>query len=473
MAGAIRHGEYRFWGPYLTEKKGREGNRAKKYWAGKILFARDGETRRQSRTRSFRTETKTDANDAAAAWLAEVQAELDEKSRLRTTKLDVPGLIESLIASDETTNADIQASTISDYRKSVRYLRMGLGGRGFEGIAPRELKSEQVEEWRDWLLAQGKTIRNADGTTTSAPLGYITVRKAQTCLKHYLGVARRKHYISSNPCIDVTLARAPKMQLDANGNTVNDDNRGDALDGDERTRLANMLHAVRPEGYSVAIAIAVYAGLRRSEIVALQWRDLDFDLGTIHVEHALGEAKKGTLQAGPAGSAGKRPIPHSTYLKTPKSAAGVREVPMLDDLGEYLAMWRDRCETKCGEVGLTLSLDAYVCGDPLTGEHASMRNISTRVRGFMDMFEFRNMDGTRPTLHDLRRTFRGWLEDEMHVSERALEAYMGHTPSGVKKNYGVFDFDGYREVIRAKAEEHPIRTTDTITTPTGAIWQVW
>jgi len=91
----------------------------------------------------------------------------------------------------------------------------------------------------------------------------------------------------------------------------------------------------------------------------------------------------------------------------------------------------------------------------------------------MDMFDVKNMDGTRPTLHDLRRAFRGWLEDEMEVSDRALKAYMGHTPTDVtSRNYGAFDYEGYRERVKAKAKAHPIRVTDTITTPTGKVWQI-
>ena len=472
MAGATRHSEYKFWGPYLTEKKYKEGNRTKTYWAGKILFAREGETKRQSRTRSFRTATKTDANIAAAAWLEELKAEIEKSERLRKTELDVPTLVESFIDSDERTNPSIQASTVRDYRKSAKYLHVGLDGHGFEGIAPQDLTSRQVEEWRDWLLTSGKTVRNEDGTTSTAPLGYVTVRKAQACLKHYLKVAQSKRYIDSNPCDDVKLAEPPKMQLDAYGNTQTDADSLNAPDAKERTRIVNMVYAVRPEGYAAAIVLATYAGLRRSEIAALRWRDLDFERGAIHVERALGETKKGTLQAGPVGSAGKQATQHSTYEKVTKSRAGKREVPMLDDCGEYLAMWRDRCECVCAENGLVLSPDAYVCGDPLTGTHASMRNIGARVRAFMEMFEVTNMNGTRPTLHDLRRAFRAWLEEEMEVSNRALKAYMGHTPQDVTgRNYGAFDFDGYRETAKAKAKAHPIRISGTITTPTGKVWQ--
>lgn len=473
MAGAIRYSGYKIWGPYLTQKQGREGNRAKSFWAGKILFAKDGETKRQSRTRSFHTDTKTAANEAAAAWLDEIKKELDEKSRLRDTGLDVPAFVESLIDADERTNANIQASTIHDYRKSAKYLHVGPNGHGFEGIAPRDLTSEQVEEWRDWLLAYGKTLRNEDGTTSAAPLGYVTVRKAQACLKHYLKVAHEKKYIDSNPCDSVRLAEAPKMMLDAYGNTQTDATALNAPNAEERTRLVYMVNAVRPESYTTAIVLATYAGLRRSEIAALRWRDLDFELGVIHVERALGEAPKGTLQAGQAGRAGKQATKASTYEKVTKSAAGKREVPMLDDCGEYLAMWRDRCEMLCKEAGLTLSRDAYVCGDSLTGNHASMRNLAARVTSFMDMFEVKNMDGTRPTLHDLRRAFRGWIQDEMEVSERALKAYMGHTPTDVTgKHYGPFDFAGYDKTAKAKAKAHPIRVTNTVTTPTGKVWQV-
>ena len=64
----------------------------------------------------------------------------------------------------------------------------------------------------------------------------------------------------------------------------------------------------------------LYCGLRTGEVVALEWRDIDFSKRRICVSRA---AEAGTDE-----------------LKEPKTAAGVREVPMPDDLYKDLAARR-------------------------------------------------------------------------------------------------------------------------------------
>lgn len=65
-----------------------------------------------------------------------------------------------------------------------------------------------------------------------------------------------------------------------------------------------------------AAMIAMFCGLRRGEMTALTWNDIDFEKKTISVNKSF-DLKSGTL-------------------KLPKTAAGIRTVPMPDNLAEYL-----------------------------------------------------------------------------------------------------------------------------------------
>ena len=60
--------------------------------------------------------------------------------------------------------------------------------------------------------------------------------------------------------------------------------------------------------YKLFFYIAVFAGMRRGEIIALTWEDLNFDEGIINVNKST--ARDGSKQ----------------YIKTPKSANGIRQV---------------------------------------------------------------------------------------------------------------------------------------------------
>ena len=64
----------------------------------------------------------------------------------------------------------------------------------------------------------------------------------------------------------------------------------------------------------------LYTGLRRGELLALQWRDVDFGLQVIRVTKSVTYA-----------ATGSQPV-----VKQPKTAAGVREVVMIDRLAQRL-----------------------------------------------------------------------------------------------------------------------------------------
>lgn len=62
----------------------------------------------------------------------------------------------------------------------------------------------------------------------------------------------------------------------------------------------------------------LYTGLRRSELLALTWEDVDLENRIIHVRRSL--VRDGT----------------KIYAKAPKTEAGIRQVPILDDLAEKM-----------------------------------------------------------------------------------------------------------------------------------------
>ena len=65
----------------------------------------------------------------------------------------------------------------------------------------------------------------------------------------------------------------------------------------------------------------LYCGLRSGEVIALSWRDIDFDARLIHVRQAV--------EAG------------ATTLKDPKTTAGVRSVPVPDNIYDDLLARKD------------------------------------------------------------------------------------------------------------------------------------
>lgn len=84
--------------------------------------------------------------------------------------------------------------------------------------------------------------------------------------------------------------------------------KGRAIKGDDWQRLRPIICG------DVAFALAAFAGLRRGELLALRRCDVDLVAGTIHVRHQLVRVDGQLIE------------------QTPKSCAGVRDVPIVPEL---------------------------------------------------------------------------------------------------------------------------------------------
>ena len=96
------------------------------------------------------------------------------------------------------------------------------------------------------------------------------------------------------------------------------------------------------------IAVMVGTGLRVGEVTGLRWCDIDLDEGTIDVNHTLvyydhrnSEGKKGCY----------------FNINTPKTKAGVRQVPMLDFVKEAFIQERDY--QRANDIQYSVTIDGY------------------------------------------------------------------------------------------------------------------
>lgn len=86
-----------------------------------------------------------------------------------------------------------------------------------------------------------------------------------------------------------------------------------------------VIHA-HPEGCGFWAQLFEYTGLRIGEANGLQWKDVDFDAGVIHVSRAMPWHK------------------NQPYLETPKTKNGYRDVPILTPFKPALLEHQKRCK---------------------------------------------------------------------------------------------------------------------------------
>ncbi|MEP6642633.1 MAG: tyrosine-type recombinase/integrase [Gaiellales bacterium] len=154
------------------------------------------------------------------------------------------------------------------------------------------------------------------------------------------------------------------------------------------TEAAALVDAL-PVGDRALWATALYAGLRRGELQALQLEDVHLDLGVICVQHGW-DQKEG-------------------LLVDPKSRAGRRTVPITPLLYDLLAAHRLTLDRQSGLIFGRTPTTAF---NPSTITARSKRTWLAA--------------GLQPiTLHDARHTFAS-LMIAAGLNTKALSVYMGH-----------------------------------------------
>ncbi len=156
-----------------------------------------------------------------------------------------------------------------------------------------------------------------------------------------------------------------------------------------RPAEARALLRALPQADRALWATALYAGLRRGELQALRWQDIDFTAGLIRVERGW-DAKAGPIE--------------------PKSRAGRRRVPLARPLRSHLVAHRLLSQES--------SPGSLVFGH---GDAAFSEKTIRRARA---AWKHANLNGLG--LHECRHTYAAYMI-AAGVNAKALSTYMGHS----------------------------------------------
>lgn len=138
--------------------------------------------------------------------------------------------------------------------------------------------------------------------------------------------------------------------------------------------------------FGLMMYMALYTGLRRGELCALTWNDIDFDSKTIKVNKSIYWTDD-----------------HEPHVKLPKSSAGIREVPMMDSLADILLPLKKRPTQKVFGELKSYQIDKGIA-------------------------EYRKETGLGVTLHGLRHGFASILYKN-NIDIKTAAYVMGHAQS--------------------------------------------
>lgn len=152
----------------------------------------------------------------------------------------------------------------------------------------------------------------------------------------------------------------------------------------------------------------MYTGMRRGELLALTWDDVDIEECTISISKSVYH------------------VDNKPYIKQPKTAKGIRTVPLLNKLGAKIQ-----------------HAEGLVFPDPATG------GLMTNMH-FQSLWDkYASESGISCTAHQLRHAYATMLE-ENNVSEKDAQYLLGHAQISTTKDIYTHIREAKKEKIKSK-----------------------
>lgn len=258
---------------------------------------------------------------------------------------------------------DCKNSTLRDYETSVRVLNRQFGDRRIE-----EITSEEIERWNAEKPGSNRTRQK-----------YLVIIGA---------IFRRAMKLYGLPRNPVDTVERPRVRRAA---------KIDVLRPEE---VSALVRAAETEQDAALIHTAAFAGLRIGELLALRWRDIDFERRTIHVRENWTRGE----------------------TTTPKGGTE-RAVPMADEVARELARVGRRDH-------FAANGDLVFCTE--LGEHLGYKSLKERYRGALKRADLRRDF----RFHNLRHTFGSTVI--RHADSREVMEWMGHADLATTRRYLAF-----------------------------------
>ena len=336
---------------------------------GSITHRKDGRWMARVSHEGRRVTVYGRTKEEARQKLRVLQRKRDNNLPLATSKMPLKDYLAQWL---ETIQHQVRPKTLVDYEAAIRlHISPHLGQ-----IRLGKLEPQHVERAYSDMLKAGKSAS--------------VVRYAHLRLTKALTDAMKRQPIYRNPCQVVSPPKAFQKELYP----------PDAQD------VHRFLEVARFTEYYEALYTAFYTGLRRGELLALTWRDVDIAMATISVAHSLYRAKGG-----------------QSIYQDPKTAKGRRLVSLTPSSALTLRSLRERQEADGLMQGYAVDEDTpvfrYRDGSPFLPRSFS--------GAFTKIMRKAGLEGFR--LHDARHSHATQML-RLGVQAKIVQERLGHAKVG-------------------------------------------
>lgn len=258
---------------------------------------------------------------------------------------------------------NLEKTTKASYLDKIdNYILPILGG-----LQLSQISGQEIQQWVNQI--------SAASPLTGKPLSPKSVKNAFLVLRPAMDKAVELHMIRENPCIYVTL---PKRKIFHPTVYTDED-------------IQRLLHCAMGTDLYIPLLLDIFTGLRRGELLALRWSDIDFDAKKIYV-------RQNAVLAG-----------NELLIKGPKTESGRREIAISDRMTEVLLEHRKQHSNServvCQQDGKPYHPDSF-------------------TQKFQRFLTRNNLPHIR--LHDLRHA-SATLMIEHGVDIKTVQARLGHS----------------------------------------------
>lgn len=246
------------------------------------------------------------AKKAAAEWEKQVKAEfeaeqnnpeLKRQREIDRTKTDFADFIENTWFPLCVCDGEHKHTTVEFYRNITKKIAAY-----FKGAILQQITSLQIQKYIIYLRTE---YRSKQGK----PVSDKTIRHHYCMLTLVFGFAEEQELITKNPMDKVECPKLAKKKVDA-------------LTQEQAKQFFSLLPSA-PLEFRCMLYLFITTGLRRGELLGLQWGDMDFDNLTIEIKRNVTYTKRNGI-----------------VVDTPKTENSERTIPILPALAELLKRYK-------------------------------------------------------------------------------------------------------------------------------------
>lgn len=359
---------------------------------------------------------------AVEAFAMEFEQKLENGYSMDAHRITLKDFSDRWLA--EYAEQNLQGRTYDSYVSELKYrILPSLGHMKLADIRPTTVNSFLVSLTKDGARKDGKP----------GGLSKNTIRRSQAVLSSMLQTATEWEILDRNPCTNV------RVRTESSGDKIKCFSPEEAstflryieqpykvkIKGHGRTDDTGKPYKVEDyeiekelqEQLKVMFILAIFTGLRKGELLALQWSDIDFEENQIHVTKAASMVQ------------GKQ------IVKSPKTKTSDRIVSIPDFLSKRMR------ELKTEQLRYRLSVGDYWQGENwvFIQDNGRMMHYGTPAHAFHDTLLRYNADKPEEeqlpviTFHGLRHT-SATLLIAAHQDIKTVQSRLGHAEASTTMN---------------------------------------